>query len=413
MANYSVGGFLAALRKANGLTQKELAEKLNVSDKAVSRWERDECAPDLSVIPVLAELYGVTCDEILRGQRAAPDAQPKAQVEEKSKKRLEYMLEKLKADYKIRSLISALLGTVGLLVVLLLNFAFQKATAGLFVGCIFLVAAAVCQIIFGIRLRASVSAEEFDEERLEKFRRSILKLDEIIYSGLAMLLAVILPFAFVGDSHWGLAANSWLLLCVIFVAVVGVACLIVCRWINVRKGISAGIDWNRPMNRLRLRCGLSLLVALGILLGGQCVLGAILNSNAFCQRYATEFTEKEDFLAYIQQPLDPEGDALTASEEEYCYVDAEGNWYYSFQDSVVFEDGTVWDFSWNNHSVVRILPGTGSDGACKAYTMTSQQVGELNGVISDVLAWYLLVYPVAMGIVVAVYLVKKRRITEK
>lgn len=54
MANKSIGQFIAALRKANGLTQKELAEKLNVSDKAISRWERDECSPDISLIPVIA-----------------------------------------------------------------------------------------------------------------------------------------------------------------------------------------------------------------------------------------------------------------------------------------------------------------------------------------------------------------------
>ena len=43
MEKKTIGSFIAALRRANGLTQKELAEKLNVSDKAVSRWERDEC----------------------------------------------------------------------------------------------------------------------------------------------------------------------------------------------------------------------------------------------------------------------------------------------------------------------------------------------------------------------------------
>jgi transcriptional regulator with XRE-family HTH domain len=68
MEKKTIGSFLAALRKANGLTQKQ-----NVSDKAVSRWERDECAPDLSLIPVLAEIYGVTSDEILRGQRRDPE----------------------------------------------------------------------------------------------------------------------------------------------------------------------------------------------------------------------------------------------------------------------------------------------------------------------------------------------------
>ncbi|MBR6634168.1 MAG: helix-turn-helix transcriptional regulator, partial [Clostridia bacterium] len=60
MERRTIGGFIAVLRKANGMTQRELAEQLNVSDKAVSRWERDECAPDLTLIPVLAEIFGVT-----------------------------------------------------------------------------------------------------------------------------------------------------------------------------------------------------------------------------------------------------------------------------------------------------------------------------------------------------------------
>ncbi len=47
MERKSIGSFIAVLRKARGLTQRELADKLGVSDKAVSRWERDETAPDL------------------------------------------------------------------------------------------------------------------------------------------------------------------------------------------------------------------------------------------------------------------------------------------------------------------------------------------------------------------------------
>lgn len=65
MEKKTFGCFIAALRKANGMTQKDLAEKLNVSDKTVSRWERDDGAPDLAVIPVIAEIFDVTCDELL------------------------------------------------------------------------------------------------------------------------------------------------------------------------------------------------------------------------------------------------------------------------------------------------------------------------------------------------------------
>lgn len=55
--------------RKRGYTQKELAEKINVSDKAVSRWERDESAPDISLLPVLAKIFGVTTDELLRGYK--------------------------------------------------------------------------------------------------------------------------------------------------------------------------------------------------------------------------------------------------------------------------------------------------------------------------------------------------------
>lgn len=72
MTNKSIGSFLQELRKEKGITQKELADFLNVSDKTVSHWECDKYSPDISVIPLLAEFFGVTCDEILKGEKKAP-----------------------------------------------------------------------------------------------------------------------------------------------------------------------------------------------------------------------------------------------------------------------------------------------------------------------------------------------------
>lgn len=69
MTSKSMGQFISALRRANGMTQQEVADRLNVSNKAVSRWERDACAPDISLIPALAEMMGVSCDELLKGGR--------------------------------------------------------------------------------------------------------------------------------------------------------------------------------------------------------------------------------------------------------------------------------------------------------------------------------------------------------
>ena len=57
------------LRKAKGMTQLELAERLNYSDKAVSKWERGESLPDVIILAELAVLFGVTLDYLVRGEK--------------------------------------------------------------------------------------------------------------------------------------------------------------------------------------------------------------------------------------------------------------------------------------------------------------------------------------------------------
>lgn len=62
----TVGKNLTALRQAHKMTQSELAEKLNYSDKAISKWERGESIPDVSVLKSIADLFGVTVDYLLQ-----------------------------------------------------------------------------------------------------------------------------------------------------------------------------------------------------------------------------------------------------------------------------------------------------------------------------------------------------------
>ena len=69
---------IARLRKANKLTQAELAEKLNYSDKAVSKWERGDSIPDVIVLADIAELFSVTVDYFLREHS---DDEPKPKME--------------------------------------------------------------------------------------------------------------------------------------------------------------------------------------------------------------------------------------------------------------------------------------------------------------------------------------------
>lgn len=104
----TIGEFLSTQRKAHGYTQEEAAEKLGVSNRTISSRETDRTVPDVTLLPAIADIYGVTVDEILRGERKASDEAAQAStISEKSYKAL------LKNKYeKCRSLYTLLTGGI-------------------------------------------------------------------------------------------------------------------------------------------------------------------------------------------------------------------------------------------------------------------------------------------------------------
>ena len=68
MSNKSIGEIISSLRKEKGMTQNDLAEKMNVTDKAVSKWERNLSCPDINSIPKLAEILGTSVEDLLNAQ---------------------------------------------------------------------------------------------------------------------------------------------------------------------------------------------------------------------------------------------------------------------------------------------------------------------------------------------------------
>ena len=72
MMDMTIGKRIALLRKEKGLTQEELASHMGVSPQAVSKWENDQTCPDISALPRLARLLGVTVDELLEGKEETP-----------------------------------------------------------------------------------------------------------------------------------------------------------------------------------------------------------------------------------------------------------------------------------------------------------------------------------------------------
>jgi transcriptional regulator with XRE-family HTH domain len=81
MKKQNFGTMIATLRKEKGMTQLDLAEKMGVTDKAVSKWERDLSFPDVNSLPKLAEIFEVSVDELMQ-VKAEEKEKPKNEREE-------------------------------------------------------------------------------------------------------------------------------------------------------------------------------------------------------------------------------------------------------------------------------------------------------------------------------------------
>lgn len=72
MEQQNIGKFICAKRKEKNLTQEQLAEKLGVSNKTISKWENGKCMPDYAVVELLCEVLEITIAELLAGKESIP-----------------------------------------------------------------------------------------------------------------------------------------------------------------------------------------------------------------------------------------------------------------------------------------------------------------------------------------------------
>ncbi len=82
MKKQTLGMMISSLRKEKGMTQLELAERMGVTDKAVSKWERDLSFPDINSIPKLAEVFETSVDELMQVQTATKENKNKSKANE-------------------------------------------------------------------------------------------------------------------------------------------------------------------------------------------------------------------------------------------------------------------------------------------------------------------------------------------
>ena len=311
MEKKTIGGFIAALRKANGMTQKDLAEQLNVSDKTVSRWERDDSAPDLAVIPVIAEIFNVTCDELLRGERKSPTERAETTEETESTPKVEKqclrLLKSTLSQYQNRTYIAMGVSVIGIIVALVCNLAFLKAILGFFLGTIFFAVSIVCQAIFVNKAFFSVEDGGLDKRVLSDFKRKVINFAETSIGLTVASLGFTLPLVLV-DAYMGLGSDSLLICGTIGASTFLLIYAVVLYFLNaslLKKGVYGLSEQEEaiyhPNHKLKRTCAIVLVILLGATFVGHQFATSIWGPYSIMK--GTTFEDYDSFVEYMQQDI--------------------------------------------------------------------------------------------------------------
>ena len=190
MKEQRIGSRLCELRKNKGMTQKELAQRLNVSDKTVSHWERGDSNPDLQLLTVIADIFGVTCDELLKSEITNLNKDNSSAKDYNDDMN---MLDKRILKFKKFSYISIVLFSLGVFDCVCLEFLSAliypalKDTISFCVSTFFYAASITSQlIIFNLSIN-SINAKIKNEKILNAFKRRTVVYSEFII-GLSVLM---------------------------------------------------------------------------------------------------------------------------------------------------------------------------------------------------------------------------------
>lgn len=440
MEKRTIGSFISVLRRAQGWTQRDLAEKLCVSDKAVSRWERDESAPDLSLLPLIADLFGITVDELLRGQRRPTEAQNTAAVSAEqplpdakeeaeavaraaasAQKRQKLLLGNNLRRCKNFNCISLGLSLAGVVAALICNFGFNRAAIGFFIGIAFEIAAVICTLIFtGNAL--PVGEEDYDKDLLHDYKRSVLHLAWKQLYVVALVTGPLLLLAVAGAAYGayvGLGASSFFLSSAVWLVVGGFVLREVSRLgILPRVYRSFGVgeseeERGRRTSCVRLlgRCALALVLALILPLIAQGVLtcGMIDRREAFAK--GTVIESFEEFKVQIEQ----KGKSGTRySYRGMSYAGHKGTIHplkeqdvYAIYDE---QDRVVETFRWNNTDIARIKWNFTESAQGAPITLYTYEAEEQSEQIHYWICMGISLLMAGEGLtVLIVYLVKRRK----
>lgn len=350
MEKQTMGSFIAALRRAAGMTQREMAERLNVSDKAVSRWERDESAPDLSLLPLIADLFGITIDELVRGRRSAetkreevPGGEETVRSDERVRRGVQTIAGRELAKLRNRSLISTGIGAAGMVVAFLCNFCFTAARLGFFLSLLFYGAAALLETVFIQNYFTSIGSRmayidlscdgTAIDAYLSPYRERGVRSALAVYALIMGLLGTTLPLVF-APAYTGLLLNwSQIIGCLLLGAVLAGVVLLIYRFAIrpalTNKGILPELPAPTERDLARRRIVKRYALILAILLAVTGIGAAIFNSiGVSTYAKAKVFHDYDSFVKYMEEEQYREqgfSDEYIAEimDEEYTYPDYE------------------------------------------------------------------------------------------
>lgn len=190
MDTVKVGAFLRELRKEKNLTQEQLAEVFQVTNRTVSRWETGSNMPDISLLLEIADYYKLDVREILQGERKQIEEVPPS--DEAQKSQLQEVAEYVDSDKEkmaTRTRIYAIIGLIAMIInVSLANFApADNAMAGMI--------RKVCALLIYLALSASIL---YTTDRLQvlqrkykaKLKKNLLPILLIVIGAIALLLGL-------------------------------------------------------------------------------------------------------------------------------------------------------------------------------------------------------------------------------
>lgn len=377
MEQKTIGKFIAVLRKSSGMTQKQLAQMLNVSDKTISHWERDESAPDISVIPIIAEIFGVTCDELLHGEKLTKDSPKSDSFVRKGEKQLKYLIDNKLNSLRLRTIIPIALTVLGFIAGLISFALIKNSQPAFLISAAFYLIAVVCTA--GFRIVFSFSNDDFDKDLLNEYSLKANSIAAKSFYFIFIIFALSLPMITMRETDsLSSVLSSIVSQGLLYFAIALVVCILVNAILKFAGVLSRKNRTKKEKKIYYFR--LSVLIVTVVVIASAAIFqyNVVHNPSLFAPK-AVVFDDIDAFKDYMQtdKPVPADGAA-------YSYM------IYGETYTIIDEDtgDVVTEFKWLNGEVANYIPDYDGNSVqvytCDEYVKSSKQgpIGDMLGMIA-------------------------------